>query len=149
MPELAIGKLVMLFFTFLSAFFFFRWFVNVGKEIATYFAFSSSDVIASDLATTFNTLVGIPGNVTLSYSFPRTSGVYEVKIKESLICVTSRERLTGLLTSHCKSLSLPSPFSFEELLEVSEEKYPIFIFEKKIGKEGMKLFLYIEFEERS
>jgi len=113
MAKFTLQRFVSMIVFFILTFLFFYWLIVQGRDLAYFFAFSTSEAVSSDIVGLGNTLGGIPGKVDLSYvwqsvGFTGTvNAVYSLKFLTKILCVSQFSQQYRAFTTDCGSFFYP------------------------------------------
>jgi hypothetical protein len=99
MVEIPFSKLISIIWGVVLAFLVAKALIDIAIGIADYFAFSAADIIARDVGGRIDVTIGIPGNVTIPYKFPKNIE-YNLTASKKIICAKSKAML--IPTYECK-----------------------------------------------
>jgi hypothetical protein len=113
MVKIPFAKLISVIWGVILAFFIAKALIDTVVQLSDYFAFSAADIISRDVGGRIATILGIPGNVTLSYKFSKNMQ-YNLTITRNVVCAESKGML--IPTHECKItlVNLPEEYSFAE-----------------------------------
>lgn len=111
MAEFSISSFLILIAFTLLIFVLIYWIIQQTQEFVGFFGFRSSDFIGSNIAG-YTTVAGaIPGNVVMKYSDTSPEVIYDIDIRNKLVCVRSELYKQEITTTDCFSTIYALDFS--------------------------------------
>lgn len=92
----------------------------IAEEQMFVFGLRPSESVSTDIAGLITLSRGLPGNVKLSYGNPTKDVLYNITIKNKLVCVTARAHYTS---TDCSS----SDFDVKDMKEVHKSGFNLVI----------------------
>jgi hypothetical protein len=113
MVKIPFAKLISIIWGIVLAFFIAKALIDTVTQLSDYFAFSTADIISRDVGGRIATILGIPGNVILSYEFPKDIQ-YNLTISGNVVCAESKGMLIPTYECKITLINLPEEYSFVE-----------------------------------
>ena len=92
---------------------FFYWLISQAQDLAYFFAYSTSDIVVSDVVGIGNTLGGVPGNASINYLWQsvgfsgQTNALYNFAFQKKILCVAQLSSQFAVYTTDCASFFYP------------------------------------------
>ena len=113
MAENTTRRLVVIVAFVILSLLFFYWLVSEAKDLAYFFAFSTSEIVSSDIVGMGNALGGGPGNAKINYQWHsvgfsgQTNAIYDFKFSKKILCVAQLSSQFSAYSTDCASFFYP------------------------------------------